>query len=54
MWAKEEERVAMVPPGLKRVTCLPTDSTVPAPSEPGTVLSFIGKGYLPLGMMRSR
>jgi len=44
----------MLPPGLKRVTCFPTDSTVPAPSEPGTTLSFAGNGYLPLGMMRSR
>jgi len=43
-----------VPPALKRVTLLPTDSTVPAPSEPGTMLSFMGKGYLPLGIMRSR
>lgn len=42
------------PPGLKRVTCLPTDSTVPAPSDPGTMLSFIGNGYLPLGMIKSR
>jgi hypothetical protein len=39
---------------LKRVTCLPTDSTVPAPSEPGTTGSLMGNGYLPLGMAKSR
>jgi hypothetical protein len=43
-----------VPPGLKRVTCLPTDSTTPAPSDPGTTGSLIGNGYLPLGIAKSR
>jgi hypothetical protein len=59
----ERERVSMgsarfeldyTPPVLKRVTLLPTASTVPAPSDPGMTLSFMGKGYPPLGMMRSR
>lgn len=43
-----------IPPALKRVTLLPTASTVPAPSDPGITLSLRGNGYPPLGMMRSR
>jgi hypothetical protein len=49
VWGGED-----VPPGWKRVTLFPTDSTMPAPSEPGITGDFMGKGYLPLGMTRSR
>lgn len=46
MWAVLK-RVTTLSPGLNRVTREPTDSTVPAPSDPGTTLSFCGKGYFP-------
>jgi hypothetical protein len=54
VWRRMDECWADVPPGWNRVTDLPTLSTVPAPSEPGITGSFMGKGYLPLGMTRSR